>query len=106
MRVSSYIKTMLLQAIQESFGECEVILFGSRVDESKRGGDFDIAIKTTLSKEAFRAAKVEFIKYLMLKDLDLPIDLVQYKHIPEAFKQEIDKYGIVLQSCQNTNKKL
>ena len=78
MRVSSYLQRNFKEAIKNSFGECEAILFGSRIDDKKRGGDFDIAIKANLSKEEFDKKKVKFFKILLLKDLDLPIDLVFY----------------------------
>ncbi len=91
MRVSDYMKNEILKASQKAFGECELILFGSRVDDSKRGGDFDIAVVKQMSVEAFKKAKVQFFKYLLLKDLDLPIDLVLYDKADGLFKKEIDK---------------
>jgi len=96
MRVSNYLKNIILEALQESFAPEEVILFGSRVDDEKRGGDFDIAIKTDLSSQTFRAAKVQFDKRLLLKDLDLPIDLIHYNHAPTALRRQIDMHGIGL----------
>ena len=96
MRVSDYLQRTIHSAVGKSFGKCELILFGSRVDDSKKGGDFDIAIKSNLSKEAFRKAKVQFFKQLILQDLDLPIDLVAYNHIQESFKKEIDTKGVRL----------
>jgi len=96
MRVSNYLKRVILEALQESFAPEEVILFGSRVDDEKRGGDLDIAIKTDLSRQAFRAAKVQFDKRLLLKDLDLPIDLIHYDHAPAALRRQIDMHGIGL----------
>ena len=91
MRVSSYLRDEIIKASKVAFGECELILFGSRVDDSKRGGDFDIAVVKEMNKESFKKAKVQFFKYLILKDLDLPIDLVLYNRANEFFKQEIDK---------------
>jgi len=96
MRVSNYLREKLLEAIECSFGESEVILFGSRVDDSKRGGDFDIALKNSLSKEEFRDAKVAFFKQLILQDLDLPIDLVAYNYVGELLQREIDTKGVRL----------
>ncbi len=91
MRVSAYIKNEILKASEKAFGECELILFGSRIDNTKRGGDFDIAVVKDMGMEAFKKAKVQFFKYLLLKDLDLPIDLVLYNKADSLFKQEIDK---------------
>jgi len=96
MRLSDYLRKTIQDAVLKSFGKCEVILFGSRVDDSKKGGDFDIAIKTDLSKEEFKKAKVQFFKQLLLQDLDLPIDLIFYDHVRDSFKKEIDAKGIKL----------
>ncbi len=90
MRISTYLKKEILQASNKAFGECEVILFGSRADNSKKGGDFDIAIKKEMDLEQFKEAKVQFFKYLLLRDLDLPIDLVLYNRANELLKREIN----------------
>jgi len=91
MRVSDYIRDEILKASKLAFGECELILFGSRIDDKKCGGDFDIAVVKEIGIEAFKKAKVQFFKYLLLKDLDLPIDLVLYDKVDGLFKKEIDK---------------
>jgi len=96
MRLSNYLHKTIQNAISKSFGECEIILFGSRVDDHKKGGDFDIAIKSNLAKEEFKKAKVQFFKQLLLQDLDLPIDLIFYDHVRDSFKKEIDAKGIKL----------
>ena len=44
-----------------------------------------------MDKEHFKKAKVKFFKYLMLQDLDLPIDLVLYNRANTLLKKEIDK---------------
>ena len=96
MRVSNYLKLAIVKAIKNSFWDCEIILFGSRSDSSKSGGDFDIAIKCNLSKDEFKKAKVKFFKELILKDLDLPIDLISYNHANSLLKSEIDSKGVKL----------
>ena len=70
-------------------------MFGSRVDNTKKGGDFDIAVVKDISKDEFKKAKGEFFKYLLLKDLDLPIDLVLYNRASELLKEEIEKGKIL-----------
>ena len=91
MRLSKRLKKVILDASANSFGDVGLILFGSRLDDSKRGGDFDLAIKGDFSKEEFRARKWKFLKYLMLRDFDLPIDLVLYSTSSRLLQQEIDK---------------
>ena len=53
MRVSRYLRDEIINASKVAFGECELILFGSRADESKSGGDFDIAVVKDIDKESF-----------------------------------------------------
>jgi len=96
MRLSDYLQGVIQNAISKSFGECEIILFGSRTDDSKKGGDFDIAVKCNLSQREFQRAKVQFVKELILQDLDLPIDLISYNHARDSFRKEIDRSGIEL----------
>jgi predicted nucleotidyltransferase len=91
MRISAYLKDEIINASKIAFGECELILFGSRVDDSKMGGDYDIAVVSDMNNINFKKAKVQFFKYFILKDLDLPIDLVLYSKANEFFKSEIDK---------------
>ena len=91
MRISDYLRNIFLEASKSAFGDCKLIMFGSRIDDSKRGGDFDIAIKGDMTVEEFKKAKVAFFKTLILKDLDLPIDLVLYDKANDILKQEIEK---------------
>ena len=46
MRLAPYHRDQLLQCIQRAVGDdCEVWLFGSRVDDQARGGDVDLLIR-------------------------------------------------------------
>ena len=96
MRLPETIKKELLNAANSAFGDVRLLLFGSRMDGNKKGGDFDIAVVCDLDRRAFQKAKVQFFKYLILKDLDLPIDLVQYQSANELLKKEIDKGQIIV----------
>ena len=95
MRLSPYLRKKFIEASKEAFGDSKLILFGSRIDDTKKGGDFDIAVCSAINREAFTKAKVRFFKYLILRDLDLPIDLVHYDLANDLLKKEIDK-GIKL----------
>ncbi len=46
MRINGAEKGVILKAVHSVDGEASVWLFGSRVDDSKRGGDIDIAIRS------------------------------------------------------------
>ena len=96
MRISDNLKNLLLKLFKESFGDVEVILFGSRVDDTKNGGDYDFCIKN-ISKEEFKKNKTKFFKLLLINDLDdLPIDIVHFDSVSDLLKTEIIKKGIKL----------
>ena len=96
MRVSEYFAQSFGEAARKSFGDCRLYLFGSRTDPAKRGGDFDLAVDCSLGREAFKEAKIHFFKELLLKDLDLPVDLVSYRDAPARLREEIDRQKILI----------
>ncbi len=97
MRLPETLKVSILKAIHESFGNVDIYLFGSRTDDTKRGGDIDIAIRTDMSRERFRKHKIAFVSLLMRMGFDLKIDLVQYSDSTDALlKSEIQSQGIKL----------
>lgn len=69
------LKTIKVLA-EKYFGEhCEVRIFGSRVDDTQKGGDIDIYIKTDL-KEDILERKANFLAELKRKIGDQKIDLL------------------------------
>jgi predicted nucleotidyltransferase len=96
MRLSKYILRIIKLALIKSFGNSEVYLFGSRVDDNKRGGDIDLAIKSNISNETFKIKKVEFFTELFKQNFDIKIDLVFYNNADELLKSEIDKNGVII----------
>ena len=54
MRLSDRLKNLILSAVDSSFGDVQIYLFGSRVDDSRKGGDIDIALSVDMSKDEFR----------------------------------------------------
>lgn len=47
MRISEFEKEIIINAIRKNFNEVKkIILFGSRIDDSKRGGDIDVLLLT------------------------------------------------------------
>jgi predicted nucleotidyltransferase len=95
MRISNQLKSLFIELIQTKLAGSKVILFGSRTKDNAFGGDFDLAIKGEFSDCEFNTMKIYFFKQLLLKDLDLPVDLINYNQTKGLFKQEIDK-GIIL----------
>ena len=96
MRLSNRIVEHIKKATLESFGDVTVYLFGSRVDDSKRGGDIDLAFDVELNRDEFRKRKIRFISSLIRADLDLKMDLVQYKNSDPLLRREIEQGSIKL----------
>jgi len=97
MRLSDRIQKLIVDGIRKSFGDTEIYLFGSRTDESKKGGDIDIALTLDIDKNEFRRKKILFQKYLFQKGYDLKIDLLQWnKNIDTLLQNEIKANHILL----------
>ncbi|KAF3978465.1 MAG: nucleotidyltransferase domain-containing protein [Methylococcales symbiont of Iophon sp. n. MRB-2018] len=96
MRLSKQIINILNHCVQQSFGDIEVYLFGSRVDDNKRGGDIDLAIKTNLTTIEFRRKKILLLSQLLKKDFPLKVDIVAYNNQDPLLKQEIHNNAIKL----------
>ncbi len=96
MRLSDRIHKAIKEVALQSFGEVDVILFGSRTDDGRKGGDIDLAIGSHLSSEQFRHAKTLFLSGLLRKGLELKIDLVQLADADTLLQSEISSQGIVL----------
>ncbi|SMN00947.1 hypothetical protein SPONN_2057 [uncultured Candidatus Thioglobus sp.] len=91
MRISPYLQNLFKQIVSDKLPNAHIILFGSRVYDNKFGGDFDLAIKGNFKERDFKNMQTYFFKQLLLKDLDLPIDLINYNQTNGLFKQEINK---------------
>jgi predicted nucleotidyltransferase len=96
MRLSKKIVDILQDNIKKSFGEVNIYLFGSRTDDTKKGGDIDIAIDTNLSREDFRKKKSLFLANLIRLDFDYDIDVVNYNTNDELLYNEIRQNNIKL----------
>lgn len=94
MRLSQRIIKILQETIEKSFGNATIYLFGSRTDDSKKGGDIDLAIDTKISKQEFRKKKSLFLAMLMKIDFDYGIDIVNFNTDNELLRNEIKKNHI------------
>jgi len=70
--LSERLKNEIRLSLEESFGPIKATVFGSRADDTRRGGDIDIAVSSDLSRKEFRAGKAAFFASLMRKGFDLP----------------------------------
>ena len=93
MRLSEQQCSIIRTAVAENFGlDANVWLFGSRVDDSKRGGDIDLYIEAaTDDADEIVAAKLRFLVTLYKKLGDQKIDVVVRR---QSFKENLPIYEI------------
>ena len=96
MRLAERLKQHIIRSVLASFGDVDIYLFGSRVDDAKRGGDIDIAIDVELSTEQFKHHKIQFISSLIRVGLDLKIDIVPYNSEDKLLRDEIHRSALKL----------
>jgi predicted nucleotidyltransferase len=78
MRLTPFQQQTIYQNAQHFFGEqTQIWLFGSRVDDNKRGGDIDLYIEPQLKESAdLVIAKLKFLRALHLSLGEQKIDVV------------------------------
>lgn len=90
MRLTEFQQKEIARTTAEVFGEsASVSLFGSRADDSARGGDIDLFITTDLDAETARRRKLRFLTVLKRRIGDRRIDVVL--HSPETVEREIHR---------------
>jgi uncharacterized protein len=97
MRLYGYLKNTIKTSLQALYIDADIIIFGSRADNNKQGGDIDIAIKTNISSAEFNQKKILFFTDLLRKGIDIKVDLVQfYAEMNGLLKSEIERKGKLL----------
>ena len=94
MRLSKRIIKILQDNITKSFGDVNIYLFGSRTDDNKKGGDIDLAIDTTISRQEFKKKKSLFLSLLLKIDFDYQIDIVNFNTKDKLLYNEIQQNNI------------
>ncbi|MBC2713428.1 MAG: nucleotidyltransferase domain-containing protein [Desulfosarcina sp.] len=75
MRLTESEKRIIKKAAKNLFGpNVKILLFGSRVDDSRKGGDIDLYIET--EKHALLQDKISFLSLLKWNLGDQKIDVV------------------------------
>ncbi len=78
MRLSQKEQREIKKILEEIFGgDIEIYIFGSRLDENRRGGDIDIFLQTTkpiVNKRAKRAKAKLLLEESLLKPVDIIIE--------------------------------
>ncbi|MHC4873699.1 MAG: nucleotidyltransferase domain-containing protein [Planctomycetota bacterium] len=75
MRLSKGIKEKIVKYSQKHFGtKCRLFLFGSRVDDNKKGGDIDLFLDSPVDID--RQAQISFLKDIFINVTQRKVDLV------------------------------
>ncbi len=95
MRLTKYEILSIKETFLEIFKDGAIYLFGSRTDDSKRGGDIDLYIQTDIKENRLRK-KITFLALLKQKIGDQKIDVIISKDILSTIEQEALSKGIKL----------
>jgi len=94
MRITEKEIKILKNKLHTLSNQAKLYLFGSRVDDTKRGGDIDLlVIDGTLTKRDLRLLRIEFFKYFGEQKLDILLDNGKFENL---FSRLILKKAILL----------
>jgi predicted nucleotidyltransferase len=95
MRLNDFEQNSIKKAFKDVFKHGEVYLFGSRVDDNKRGGDIDLYI-IPQTKENLREKKSLFLSKLYEYIGEQKIDIIIAKDKNRLIEQEAIRNGVRL----------
>ena len=96
MRITEYEKNVIIEAVKDADPAAKIWLFGSRSDNSKKGGDIDIAILSEkINKEAMQ--KILIRRFICDRIGEQRIDIVTTNDGKEAIFRLAVAEGIELQ---------
>jgi len=95
MRLSKKYINVIKKHFYNSFHRGEIYLFGSRVDDSKKGGDIDLYLVLEEPIDLFKK-KIEFLSRIKRELGDQKIDVVFNTDPTRPIEQEAMQWGIKL----------
>ncbi len=85
---------VLKNKLQTLSSSAKLYLFGSRIDDTARGGDIDLlVVSNTLTKKDLRLIRVDFFEHFGEQKIDIVLDNGEFKN---PFVQHIFKKAILL----------
>ena len=94
MRLSNYEVESIKKTFLDIFEYGTIYLFGSRVDDTRRGGDIDLYIET--NSENVLLKKIKFLSKIKQIIGDQKIDIIISKDKTRIIEKEALMYGIKL----------
>lgn len=95
MRLTNFEIEAIETSFKEVFGSGKIYLFGSRVDDSKKGGDIDLYIVSE-KKENLTTLKIDFLVSLKQKIGVQKIDVLISRDKSRTIEQEAINNGVEL----------
>ncbi|GHV74858.1 hypothetical protein AGMMS49940_21600 [Spirochaetia bacterium] len=95
MRISDYEKNVIIDSVRNTDPNADIWLFGSRTDDSKKGGDIDIAILSEKINEDIMQ-KIQVRRSICNRIGEQKLDIVISKDGHEAFFRLAVEEGIQL----------
>ena len=96
MRLTEYEIKMIKKAFYETFKEGKIYLFGSRIDDSLRGGDIDLYLVPKVKFDDGGQRKIKFLMKLDEYIGEQKIDVIIAKDKNRLIEQKALKYGVEL----------
>lgn len=98
MRLTQHEQASILKAFYSVFGEGKIYLFGSRVDDTKRGGDIDLYLCPKDDSDTMFQKKISFLVKVQTLIGEQKIDVVMAKDENRLIEKVALKEGILLNS--------
>ena len=95
MRITEHEKNTIVEAVKNVDPDAKVWLFGSRTDDSKKGGDIDIAVLSEKIKGAVMR-EIQVRRFICDRIGEQKIDIVASAEGKEAFFRLAVAEGILL----------
>lgn len=96
MRLTQKERQLIKQAFHETFGEGTVYVFGSRIDDTKRGGDIDLYLCPIHQYEDIEMRKIRFLAKLYEYLGEQKIDVIIKKNNERPIEQTAQRDGVAL----------
>ena len=87
---------IIKSTLQESIEDAKIFLFGSRTDDTKKGGDIDLFVQT--KKNITLKEELKILSRLELRGIERKVDLIIQTPVTlhQKFFDTIAKEGILL----------
>jgi len=95
MRLTEHQRSVLKKNFQDIFGDGKIYLFGSRIDDSKKGGDIDLYISTN-KRDSLVEKKIDFLANVKREIGEQKIDVVFDKGQNRPIDKKAKVEGIML----------